>query len=89
MSDLTINLDDEYRIRRYDSLNVVVERLVPGGKHPTTGEIGKDKWRILGFYGGLSQALSRIPDHLAMNPEIATLAEYRRRWDKLCEGFLR
>lgn len=46
-----------FRIRRYDAKNLVLETLVPGGLHPITQQPGPDRWEIVGYFGKLSDLL--------------------------------
>lgn len=44
---------DDWRVRRWDSKNWVIERFIPAHPHPTTGKDIPDRWDIYGYYGKL------------------------------------
>ena len=55
-----------FRIRRHDKRNILLEELVPGGLHPVTRERGEAKWVEVGAFG-------KLPDliHHLLSREIA------------------
>ena len=87
---------DNYRIRRQDQMNIVLERRSdePMEKPPqklqpeherelvTDGSEVFWRWKIVGYYSSLSRALKAFPDHLARDEQITTLADFYARWEK-------
>lgn len=87
---------DNYRIRRQDQMNIVLERRAdePMKKPPskvqaeheieTMGDGSQRFWRwtVLGYYPSLTRALKAFPDHLAADPQITTLESFYARWEK-------
>ena len=79
MSELTIQLDEHWRIRRYDDLNFVLEYFQAGGINRRTKELGPDKWVIKGFYSGLADAIRALPIKVPLDPRIRDFDTLRRR----------
>lgn len=63
---------DHFRIRRYDSMNWVLEEFTPGGLHPVTREQALNKWIVIGYYGQLSDLTRHLLDRSIILPDKAT-----------------
>lgn len=64
------------RVRRADSLNWVVEVLVPGGKM-RRGKVTSDHWRITGYHPNLRRALLAAPEE-ALPMGVVTIENLER-----------
>lgn len=57
---------NQYRITKPDPHNWVIEQFCPGGHKVTrgkfTGNIAKDRWKVLGYYSNLKDAAIRLLD---------------------------
>lgn len=87
---------DNYRIRRHDRMNMVLERRgdEPMEKPPsklqpeheqerlTDGSEAFWRWKVVAHYSSLSKALTAFPDHLAGDEQVTTLADFYARWEK-------
>ncbi len=58
-----------FRIARPDAKNWTLEELVPGGIHQRTKKRGPDKWRVIGYFGGLEDLLSHLINRQLEVPE--------------------
>ena len=94
----------EYRIRRTDPLNIVVERSeqVEGKLPVITKNTGRYKytiiehtsddegvyrrWKVLGYYSTMRQALRSLPDWIALDARITEIRDLYERWDEALKG---
>lgn len=75
-------LTNTFRLR-VEPMNFILEQYREGGINRRTGEQGKAKWVICGYYSTLQNAIRAIPDEIAQHPEVETFAGFIERLDKL------
>lgn len=85
MKDFIIQLDEFWRIRRYDGMNFVLEYFQEGGINQKTKTQAPPKWVIKGHYGGLDKAIAAIPTELPFDPRIKDFDTLRKRMDAIAE----
>ena len=79
---MIIEIDDEFRIRRYNSMNWVLERW--GWKKPKN-KPQYEAWIKCGYFSSPWRALRAFPEHLALSPGVEDLRSLSRRWESLME----
>ena len=85
---------DDYRIRRMDPYNFIIEKAHRMSKVPSDRarnryeERGEGEvrawyvWKTLGYYSSVKAALRAFPDVLAADPQVTTLQDYFDRWER-------
>lgn len=79
---MEINICEHWRIRRFDSRNLVIEESVENGTFQGKHKPGRH-WVIRGYYSGLRQCLHAVPDKLVMSDDVATLEVFLMMWDAI------
>jgi hypothetical protein len=64
---------DNFRVRRVDDCNVVVEEYITGGKTPK-GVDAKPRWKTRGYFGKYQKALQYLVDKVSVE-NAETLAD--------------
>jgi len=79
---------DNYRIRKYDDLNIVVEEFIEGGEKLTgalAGKESKDHWAIKSYHSDLNHAFKAfskrvVGDNLNTVESVMTAIKYAQDW---------
>ena len=82
---MIIDISDDFRIRRHDRFNFVVEELVTVQPKDETKPSRQD-WRICGHYGSIASAFRGLPEALSFSESVTTYKEFLSRWDALIKG---
>ena len=77
---MQIEVCKHWRIRRYDSRNMVIEHYAEHGEFKGVKKPGRH-WVIKGYYSGLRASLTALPDHLALSPDVTKLQDLFDLWD--------
>lgn len=83
MTDFVIQLDERWRIRRYDSRNFVIEYYQRGGVNPKTKKQAPDRWDIKAYQSSLGGAIAALPSHLPFDPRIKDFATLRLQMEAI------
>jgi len=65
---------NDFRIRRYNELNLVIEEFKTGGINPKTRQPSPGHWAVVGYYGRLEDLVKALVNRQITPPE-GTLAE--------------
>ena len=86
---MIIDIDDEFRIRRYNSMNWVIERHQEVERRVDLKPTGETYWKWdhndRNYYGSVKAALKALPDLVALSPSVESLTALNARLDRLSE----
>lgn len=84
---MIIDLDDDWRIRRHDRHNFVIDERITVKNRDDDGE--RLEWVIRGYFSTLQSALLALPVHLAASSAVGDYNALKTRWAFMCGLLLR
>ena len=70
---MIVTIADDWRVRRHDRMNFVVEERVEVQPKDEDKPMRLD-WKVRGYYSSIESAFSALPDHLSKSEAIETWA---------------